>query len=157
MSEKGKVFFGGLPTDLDVKKVVDAVGLPTTGQLVTYEQLEEILGPKKNNGRFYSVVNAWRGMLRREHNLISEGIRDQGILFLDPSRRIDHVRRKTAQAGRAIRRGYLVAAATDREDLKTEEIRKLDHVLALTGALLQLGHRDGGWGVALPAKKDGKE
>jgi hypothetical protein len=131
---RGRVWFGGLPTDVDVKKIEEAVEVEV-GHLVAYERLEEILGLTRHEGRFRSVVGAWRSKLRRERNILTRGNGD-GVLVCDQGQRVDLVDDKTARALRAVRSAHVDAARTERVDLSTAEARRLDHAQSLTGSML---------------------
>ena len=135
------VFFGGIPTDIDVKKITDTLGLPDPGTLVLYETLEEIIDVTRKESRFRSVVGSWRKQLLRDHNLITEGIRDEGIKILENKDRGDHCMRQVAKGSKAIKRGYDRAARTQRDGLTTEQLRVLDHVMNLSGSILNLGRK----------------
>ncbi len=140
--EASRVFLGGIPTDVDVAKIVGEIGTPEPGTLVPYEDLERIIGHEKGDGsRFSSVVGSWRRQLRREHNLVTEGIRGEGILVLDPDGRIGHVARVAARGARAFKRAYSVAASTPRDQLSPDRVRLLEHQTNLISAILHTGRQ----------------
>ncbi len=64
-SERAKLYFGGLPTEMDVRRLRDAF-TPKVGTGVTYEEIENVIGARYKSGRFDSVTSAWRRGLMRE-------------------------------------------------------------------------------------------
>ena len=132
------VFMGGVPTDIDVEKIRKAV-IPEPGVLVPYSVLAAVTELDPKSCRFTTVVRAWRNELRREKNLLTEGVRNEGIMVLAPNRRVDHVGRGTRKGVRALQRARAVAVRTERDGLAPERIRALDHNTRLLGSMLNLG------------------
>lgn len=131
----------GIPTDVDVNKIEEAIGSPEPGLLVPYEMLESILGLERAKSRFHTVVNAWRKRLLRDRNLVTEGVRNVGIMVCADPRRVDYIGRRTAGGLRGLKRIFLIAATTPREELLLESARALDHQLHLLGSAVQLERR----------------
>lgn len=121
-------FSVGMPTQIDVDRIVAVIGTPSEGRLITYSELETILHTTHNQSRFWSVTTAWRKKLERESNLILEAVPTEGFKVLDNHQRVAHSARyfksglrRTGIAGRR-------AACTSRSGLSTDESRTLDHV-----------------------------
>lgn len=63
MSEDS-LFFGGMPTGPDVKKLNDRWPEPKQGDRFSYSEIERTIGISRNEGRFHSITNAWRADLQ---------------------------------------------------------------------------------------------
>jgi hypothetical protein len=137
MVGNNKVFAGGVPTDIDVQKIVDEIGVPKEDQMIEYSALEKILGIRKESYRWRTVVNAWRRRLEREHNVLFRAVMNEGYRALAPSGRVDIAGSTFKGALRRIGRAATIASGTDRERLTDEEKRVVDHVQN-TGAALRL-------------------
>ncbi len=65
----GRLFFGGVPTRMDVDRLMKIEDDP--GMSIDYEYIEGVLGVKRGSNRFRSVTNAWRKRLFREKLLMT--------------------------------------------------------------------------------------
>lgn len=126
---KGNVWVHGIPTDADVKKLVDALGVPAPGTLVTHEQIEKATGLKRGTSRRRSVEMAWRKKMLREHNLVTEGVRGEGVMFCDSVRRIDVTARDITGGTRRVVRGIKVGVSTERDGLSEASCARLDNMV----------------------------
>lgn len=136
MAAVGKVYFAGLPTDMDVRALLEQFGVPTEGQIIAYEQVAEVIRCRPRSGRFKSVTDRWRNRLKREHNIYLRA-KDGQFTVLDPSARVDLGSSYLRRAGRTLRRGHVVVESTDRNRLTKEERAQADHILMTTASALQ--------------------
>lgn len=83
-----KVFFGGVPTGGDVRKLVQRLGVPRPGDEFTHEQVEQVCGFARKTSRYRSVTQAWRDQLRRDHNVDLDSLPGVGFRALLPEERI---------------------------------------------------------------------
>lgn len=74
-----KAFFGGIPTDSDVKKLLEAFPDIKPGEMITYTQVAEVIRVKYGTSRFRTVTTAWRKTLLRTNNFILEAVPGQGF------------------------------------------------------------------------------
>lgn len=95
-----KLFLGGIPTDIDVRKLIDAFGKPEIGAEVTHEQIEEVLGIGRDTNRYRGVTLAWRKKLERDHNIRMGSAAGVGYRSLSPSERISAAIVGTQQGAR---------------------------------------------------------
>lgn len=135
--KKSQMYFGGVPTDLDVEKLKTKFGVPAPGTAISYQAIAECLGISRNEFRWHSVVGAWRRHLDRQFNVILKAMKNDGFVALDPSGRVDYSGRKYKGGLRQVVRAATVAARTDRGSLSPEEVRVCDHIQN-TGASLRL-------------------
>lgn len=110
---RNNLFFSGIPTAPDVKKIEDSLGTPKEGDIVEWGMIEKIILCTRNTYRFSSVVTAWRKKLEREQNILMIAEPGKGLKAASPDERIDWSARKVRYGRRAIVRGSAVAASTD--------------------------------------------
>lgn len=69
---KAGLVLGGLPTGPDVKKLVAAFPDIKPGDVIEYDDVEDVLGfkRKERESRWRTVTDAWRRFLKREHNFL---------------------------------------------------------------------------------------
>jgi len=127
MSE-AKLFFGGLPTGPDVKKLIDEYGTPEEGAFFKYDDLATKLDIPRSENRFITVTNAWRRELERENNLVIVAIRGEGFRVLDAKGRLKDSEAHVISGGKKVRKGTVRARRTDRSKLSKADQLKLDHV-----------------------------
>lgn len=132
-----KQFFGGVPTDIEVKQLADKFGVPKTGQVVKYEEISAVIGCQRTDSRWQSVVTAWRKKLERESNVIMKAIENIGFEALTASGRVEFSAKVFKQAIRRTGRAANIAAKTNRSELNEEQRKVCDHIQN-TGASLRL-------------------
>jgi hypothetical protein len=69
----------GVPTDIEVKKLFEQIGLPNPGTVILYSQIEAIIGIKRNAPRWSSILSAWRKKLRRNNFIYTKAIKNEGL------------------------------------------------------------------------------
>lgn len=132
-----KIFFGGIPTAPDVKKLREAFPKIAEGTDFTHEQISAVLGgmdPKSS--RYRCVTLAWRKEMLNTHNIEIAAVSNIGFRALCGAERLDtnvkgfkHGARKQ---GKHIRRVGMVRAET----LTEQEQSKQLHFMRLGAAVL---------------------
>ena len=122
-------FFGGVPTAPDVQRLIDKLGVPAVGTLITYDELSAILHEDPDSSRFGTVIAAWRKRLDREHNVILEASPSKGYVVLDPKGRVAQSSNRLKSGMRKVRRAADVALRTDVATLTDDEKRARDCVI----------------------------
>jgi hypothetical protein len=133
----GGLFGAGVPTAIDVDRIISELGVPEPGEVIKYKALEYLLGIKRDQNRFKSVVTAWRRRMERLHNLLFTAVVNEGYQCLSSSGRVTVASGLYKHALRRVGRAATVAAKTDRTGLTEDEKRACDHVQN-TGAQLRL-------------------
>lgn len=134
---KSLIFGGGVPTEIDVRRLLEAFGIPAIGQLLTYDQISGALGLDRQSWRWHTVTGAWRKRLYREHNLVLSAIAKTGFKVEDSRGRVGVSASKYRGGLRRIAAASIMAARTDRAELTPEESAACDHIQN-TGAALRL-------------------
>lgn len=133
---EAKVFKGGEPTDIDVKKLLDVFGVPREGTFISYDDISACIDIDRSKNRWKSIVYAWLAKMDREHNLFFKAIPNEGYNVLDGSGRVDLSGRKYKGGLKKIVKASSIAARTDRKSLSSDETKFCDHVQK-TGAFLK--------------------
>jgi hypothetical protein len=143
----------GIPTDIDVHRLQETIGVPQPGDTISYHQIDKVLGLDRSQHRWKTVVNAWRRKLDREHNIILKARSNQGYVALDGAGRADYCGRVYKGGLRRIVRASVVATRTDRLGLNYEDVRVLDHISS-TGAALRLAAATAARQIKYEAKQE---
>jgi len=124
-----------VPTAPDVRRLVDAYGVPTIGTLYTHDEIEGVIKESRTSSRYRTVTLAWRRQIEREHDIILGAEPGQGFVALRPEERIDYSGRKLKTGVRAVRRAGRVVSTTDTSKLTREQVERADHVRRVAGAV----------------------
>lgn len=114
------IFLGGLPTGPDIAKLVDAYGIPAVGDRIEWKQIEGVLGLKRTEHRFKTIVGQWRRKLYRDHNVVlapGDDMRGIGLEALNPEKRINLAAAGFKAGARKINRASELAVRTDQKEL----------------------------------------
>ena len=131
-----KLYFGGIPTEPDIKKLEDVFGTPTEGTRYQWSRLEEVLGCDRRSRRFGTIIWRWRKRLLAEHNIFMRAIRGDGLEAANPTQRVVESAGRFRSGLRKVRRASTLAGSTDRSRLSPEDRRVADHLVA-TAATMQ--------------------
>jgi hypothetical protein len=121
-------FFGGLPTEPDVNRIVAETAGMQENQLIPYDLLERAIGEKRNSDRFRSVISALKKRLLRDRNWLLIAERNQGYVIADPSKRVGWSSSEVYASRRKILRASAIASTTDAAKLTEEQRRIRDHI-----------------------------
>jgi hypothetical protein len=104
-----KVFRGGVPYAVDVKRLIEAFPVPslTEGRVINHIQLEGVLDMAKGAHRYYAVVNSWIAHMKNENGIFMVWEPAVGVTVLDPAGILsfaeNRTRHKLRQTGRAVK------------------------------------------------------
>ena len=135
---EAKLYFRGVPTQVDVDALINALGIPKPGDTISCEAVAEIIKVDTTEHRFNTVSRAWRKQLEREHNLLLVSNRDGGFVALTNSGRIHHACNVADNGLRRISRASVVARKTSTDGLSEEERRAADHLVNTTGQMMAM-------------------
>ncbi|CAB4196166.1 hypothetical protein UFOVP1299_59 [uncultured Caudovirales phage] len=129
-----KVFFGGLPTDAEVKALLALYGAVTPGTFISHEDIAALTNTKVKSSRYLTIVMVWRKRLLNDHAIVLKSIRGKGYVSLSDVEKIDAATDKFATGTRTHQRAIIIGSAADREQLDSVTAAKHDHLMRL-GAL----------------------
>lgn len=130
------VFNSGVPTEPDVRKLMDAFGAMQEGAVISYADISAIIGSPSKSFRFATVVNAWRKRLYREQNVVLCAVAGVGLKVADPDLRVNLAGAKYKSGIRHIRRAGDVSASTDRARLSPEAAKAADHLNRVASSVM---------------------
>ena len=125
----GKIFRGGVPYAVDVRRLTEAFPVPslTEGRVIEHKQLEEIVNSPKGSQRYYGVINSWIGQMKHANGVFMTWEPSVGIKIQDPagifSFAENRTRQKIRQTGKAIKN----FAWVDRSRLDPRGRERYDH------------------------------
>lgn len=128
-------FQTGIPTKPDIDRLLNEIGIPQEGEEITYERISGVIREERESPRWKTVTSAWRNVLYREHNLVTESVPGKAIRVATPSERVHHSASKYKAGLRRVYRAGDVAQKTSIQDLKAEEQRACTHIVNATAAL----------------------
>ena len=123
-----KSYFGGVPTDVDVKKIREEYpeSEMKPGQIIPYGEIEKLLNEKKWSNRFKGVTNRWRKLVEHETGMVVGTEAGQGFKILQEAEKVDLSGTKLRSAARLAKRSYQVASRVIANKLTEEERLRLD-------------------------------
>lgn len=133
-------FKRGIPTKLDVEKLIKRFGVPIVGSVIEYADIEKELGTHRRSHRFGSVVTAWRKRLDRENNLVLAGNRMGGFEVLTAKRRVSYSSAGFKIGMKKVLRSADIACRTNVDELDAGERRVVDHIVQTSGLLQSVAH-----------------
>ena len=128
----------GIPTKLDVDKLLETFTQPKENDVIMWSEIEEATGLSKGQYRFYTVVNAWRTALERDFDILLYAIPGEGLAVADANTKIDLASRKIELNDKGkkkwVERTFRVKASN------LDEVRRdtQSRILTAYGAMLKL-------------------
>jgi hypothetical protein len=130
MTEKRQkqAFFGGVPTDVDIKTLREAYpeSEMEAGVVIPYSEVEQLLQEKKWSNRFKGVTNRWRKMVEGETGKVVGTQPGVGFKVLEETEKVDLSGSKLRTAARMAKRSYTVASRVLAGKLSEEDRNRLD-------------------------------
>ena len=128
----------GIPTKLDVDKLLETFTQPKENDVIMWSEIEEATGLSKGQYRFKTVVNAWRTALERDFDILLYAIPGEGLAVADANTKIDLASRKIELNDKGkkkwVERTFRVKASN------LDEVRRdtQSRILTAYGAMLKL-------------------
>lgn len=127
MTAAGKLFFGGMPTEPDARKIVEVILKLEPGAVAPYSDLEAATGIKRGTHRFATVLSAAKRTLLRDHNVRVVAARSEGLKRLKEDQRISVAAQEFGGAAKRIRRATIEASRIRTERLSVEDANVVTH------------------------------
>lgn len=127
--QKKDVFFCGIPTDSEIKKLSEMwpESEMKQGDKYTYEDVEIIIGCGKKSSRFFVVTTRWRKIVEEKTGHVIGVDKGEGFKILTESEKLELSRQKLKESGRRARRSIKVLSITNRKQLSESEKADYDH------------------------------
>jgi hypothetical protein len=127
----------GIPTAPAVTKLCEAFPEIAPGDVVTYEQIERVLGLDRYSDRAKTVIQAWKAWLFDMSNVLLDNVPGVGYKHIVAGERIGYTSRKVKAGLRRVKHAGAVASTTPDDGLSSTERLARDHFTHATAALQQ--------------------
>jgi hypothetical protein len=123
-----------LTTEPDVRMLEERYKDAQIGQLITYEELEELLQIERHSNRWIAITSRWRRILLNRSITLST-IRGHGYQVSSNQQKLDISTGSMKSGLRKIVFAGVVANITGKEGLTEEQIRTRDHQRHIAGQI----------------------
>lgn len=146
-----KLYFGGIPTEIDIRKLREAYpdGSLTVGRIINYTEVEALLRMKRTDNRWRTVTHRWRRLVEKESGVIVGTVDGEAFKVLDDHETLDTACGKLRTSVRCARRSLVLNTYVDRKKLTAEEGKRHDF-LSARGAAIMAATQLRGRGAELP-------
>lgn len=131
MTDKCRPYFGGIPMEPQVRKLLDTFGSPEPG-IIRHDQIETVIGENRRSSRYQSIVVAWRKRMFKEQNIDSDAVRGVGVKILTESERVDVSGKDFGRASKRVVRSHHRISVVQNEKLDEKTKYKADHLRRIT-------------------------
>lgn len=132
---KSKVLFGGVTTQFEVKKLMDAFETKVD-DIVEHSAIAAACGAEWKSSRYAAIVQAWRKALSKERNVAMKSIPGVGYRVLSDSGKMKESAEGVVRGSRTIGKAAKLLSTVQAEKLDGAERKTYDHQARITGALL---------------------
>jgi hypothetical protein len=129
MEQEGKTYFGGIPTDIDIKKLNDNYPADAlkAGDVIFYSEIEDLLKINRNDHRFKTVTTRWRSILERETGMRIGAYAGDTFKVMSESEKLVAVENKKRSVVRQVRKNRARTTMINPKELTEDERRRLEH------------------------------
>lgn len=138
----GRVYFGGVPTEPDVKKLLERFDVEDMipGYEIKYSEVSEVIGQPKEASRWRTVTTAWRKRLENDRGIFLGCDKEKGCFYvLSEGGKVDLSGSKLQSAATAAKRAYVVLGCVDTKKLSDDERRKHEFYSMKSGVMIAAG------------------
>ena len=130
------IFEGGIPWEIDIKKLVDRYGVPSADTLVTHSEVEACTGLTGKTSRYTAVLRGWRRRLFTQHNVDTIVDPGNGLKVLNPGERVEVSESGFKASIKDMRVSVLRAKVIPPDEITDPEMRKRrDHLEVVTSRI----------------------
>jgi len=122
-----KLFLSGIPTEPDVRALMEKFNDYTPGVEVFYTDIAELVNVEVRSCRFEVVLAAWRKKIRKDHNVVFKRFGDH-LRFLAEMERVQEDASDYRQGAKKQLRAYGDIAMVRTEKLDELGRKKADHI-----------------------------
>lgn len=126
---KQRLFLGGLPTEPDVRKLIDAFPRLEPGAEISHAEIAKVIGVDRDSDRYRTVTNAWRRLLKKDHNVRLKALPGVGFKSIDGMERVIDNMHGFTQGARKIRKAADDVRRVEIGKLSQEQQRVAEHTL----------------------------
>ena len=128
------------PTALAVKELRKAFPdeVLSTAGVISYAQIEEVVGFKRDTSHFKSAVRMWRRQVEEESRIVIGCKAGEGFFCADDRDKLQMSINKVRSAMKAASRSKRIGELINRFALSPEEQKRLDHTSRMNGSILAI-------------------
>ncbi len=152
MSRVQKVYFGGIPTEPDVRRIRERFpdDQLVVGQVIPYSEVATIIQAPYRSARFVCVTQRWRILVEKDRGLVIGVEKSEGFKVLDDHQKLDLSGDKLRTAVKQARRSFTLVGMVDRRNLSDEERSRMEHYNNRSAAMISVAQRRSA-GTTLPS------
>lgn len=124
-----------IPTRVDVDALIESIGIPEVGAHIPYSRIVEVIKVDRKEGRWNSVVSAWKRELQTKYGIELRAVANEGFDVLDNEGKITKVHGYINRAANSFRRADKIARNIDRSNLSDEGKKVFDHQMKFIAAV----------------------
>ena len=139
---ENKLYFGGIPTEPDVNRLIDAFSVDDLkpGTQISYNETARIINQKVRTYRWKTVTTSWRKKLENDYNIILVCIPEsQAFEVLTEPGKVKLSRSKLRSSVRLARRSIDVSGRVNLKALSDEERKAHDFNCNKASAVIASG------------------
>lgn len=121
---------------LETQQIFRRLETCAVGEVVTYEELNRVIGGDVTQNKRYALETAKR-QLRRDKNMVFETVRKLGVKRLPDSEIVQNAKSDTQRIHRISRRGLQKLNCVEAESLSAQELVQYNARVGHLGALFQ--------------------
>jgi hypothetical protein len=131
------IFRGGVPTEPDVRKLMEAFGEPAPGAVIEHAAVSAAIDVPYQSSRYRTVTARWMRRLWDDCNVRVVALPGVGYQCLHPTQRLDQGAREMRRSARRARAAVKEAVTTPVAELAAPDVSRRDHLLHATAMLAQ--------------------
>lgn len=134
-----EVFFGGVPTDIEINRLKQAYPYDKleVGTTFSHKDIEEAAGVRYGTFRYRTVTNRWRTSIERETTGLTLGaVKGVGFKVLEDDEKVDHSSAKLRSSRKCVLRSMKYLSRTDVRKLSDNNKKVYEHNLHISAAIL---------------------
>lgn len=124
------LFLGGIPTDMDIKKLQDTFPECTLspGVVIPYSSIAPVIDCNPKTLRFKTVTTRWRNIVEKNTGIRIGTTGDGSFKVLSHSEKLSAIEGKRRSLDRQTRKNLIRTSYIDRQKLTDDERVRLDHL-----------------------------
>jgi hypothetical protein len=118
--EVGTLFFGGLPTDIELQRLEEAypVSEMQIGQEISYSQVEKIINLDWKSARFRSVTCRWMKKIRNSTGMVLKRMRGEyAFKVLSENEKVDESVQRQIEGKNKFLKSFKLLSCTNKQSL----------------------------------------
>ena len=139
---KGKAYFAGVPTEPDIKKLLESFDVEdmVPGYEIKYSEVSRVIDQPKEASRWRTVTTAWRNRLEKDRGIfIGCNSEKKCFYVLSEGGKVGLSGSKLRSAVTAAKRSYVVSGCVDTKKLSDDERRKHEFYSMKSGVMIAAG------------------